>query len=492
MFAAPPVRKPDKPMLQLLMPSPWPLAILALGISVAASIHILLTKRDVRAASGWFVIVWLLPLLGAALYLMLGINRIRRKALRLRKRRRPQRDKGARRAAEKREKPALSPSLYGLFKTVSALTDTPLLPGNRFEILENGDATYEAMLAAIAEAKRTVALASYIFCRDEVGERFVEALKAAQDRGVEVRVLVDGVGVYYSFPTILGSLGEAGVQAAAFLPTWVPGRWLHMNLRNHRKILVVDGVLGFTGGVNIQACNLAETDPRRRVLDVHFRITGPVVAQVAEAFIEDWAFASGELLSPETWLPHPEPQRDGGWARGIAHGPDSEEGPLSQIILAAVNQADQTVRVVSPYFLPDEPLMSALCLAAKRGVEVTIVTPRRPGLNPVEWAAESQFDRLLAAGCRLFASGPVFDHAKLMTIDGAWSLIGSSNWDPRSLRLNFEFNVEVYDPDFAAAVDAVIARRAAQARALSQAALKAHGRARLLRNRLIWLFQPYL
>lgn len=479
-------------MLQLYLPSPWPLAILAVAVSLWASVHILLTKRDVRAASGWFVIAWLLPLIGPALYLMLGINRIRRKALRLRKRRRPQRDRTRRRLETEPQKPALSPSISGLYRTVSAITDTPLVPGNRFEILENGDATYEAMLVEIGRAERTVALGSYIFCRDEVGERFVAALKAAQGRGVEVRVLVDGVGVYYSFPTIFRSLAAAEIQSAAFLPTWVPGRWLQMNLRNHRKILVVDGQIGFTGGVNIQACNLAKTPPRTRVVDVHFRITGPVVAQIGEAFIEDWAFATGEVLPPDTWLPTPELQEDGGWARGITHGPDSEEGPLSQIVMAAINQADRTVRIVSPYFLPDEALMNALCLAAKRGVEVSIVTPRRPGLNPVEWAAESQFDRLLAAGCKLYGSGPVFDHAKLMTIDGAWSLIGSINWDPRSLRLNFEFNVEIYDEGLAARIDQVITERQRRAKTLSAAMVNGKSRLRLLRNRLLWLFQPYL
>jgi cardiolipin synthase len=387
--------------------------------------------------------------------------------------------------------PSLSSSLSCLVKTGSAVTEMPLVGGNRLEPLANGDETYQAMLAAIDGAERTVALASYIFCRDDIGAAFVEALKRAQARGVAVRVLVDGVGIYYSYPTILTSLAAADIPAAAFLPTWVPGRWLQVNLRNHRKILVVDGTQGFTGGVNIQGCNLAEAGPRHRVVDMHFRIQGPVVAQISETFIEDWAFATGEILPAEEWLLTP-PASGQAWARGIVQGPDVAEGPLAPIILTAVNQAQKSIRIVSPYFLPEPPLINALRLAAKRGVSVSIVTPQRPGFNPVEWAAQAQFDLLLEAGCRLYGSGPVFDHAKLATIDGAWSLIGSSNWDPRSFRLNFEFNVEVYDEEFAARIESIIDTRATQATPITMADLRARGRWRLLRNRFLWLFQPYL
>lgn len=498
-------------MLQFTQTSPWPLAILALAVSLWASVHVLHTKRNVRAASGWFVIVWLLPIIGPALYLMLGINRIQRKALRLRRRRSRRTGGDVVRVRGDRTAPPLPANLRGLARVSSALVDNPLSGENRFEITENGDATYAAMLTAIDRAERTIGLTSYIFCRDDVGRAFVEALKRAQDRGVEVRIIVDGVGVYYSYPTIFREFAAAGLKAAAFLPTWLPGRWLHMNLRNHRKILVIDGKIGFTGGTNIQHVNLERTPARQRILDVHFRITGPVVAQIGEAFLNDWAFVTGEVLDPERWLGVSPEAGGGAWARGISHGPDSSDGPLAPIILAAVNQAQERIRIVSPYFLPDEPLLTGLILAAKRGVAVEIVTPVLGGLRPVEWAATTQFDLLLAAGCRLYAAPFPFDHAKLMTIDGGWSLIGSSNWDPRSLRLNFEFNIEVYDQDFAARIDSLIEarRNRAHAMTLQNGAVAVRpprstgrppnafskllgGRLVLLRNRLLWLFQPYL
>jgi cardiolipin synthase len=478
-------------MFPLFLPTPWPLIVLAAAASLWASGHALLTKRNVRAASGWCVIIWLLPFLGAGLYLIFGINRIRRKALRLRRRRRQVRVMRSR--PDMPQAPPIEGSLLGLFRVATDITGHAVAPGNRFAATQDGDETYSGMLAAIQGAKETIGLTSYIFCNDEIGRVFVDALADAKARGVEVRVLVDGVGMYYSYPTILSPLAAAGIPAASFLPAWVPGRWVQMNLRNHRKILVVDGRIGFCGGTNIHDPNLTRTPDATRIRDMHFRIEGPVAAQITEAFVEDWAFATGEVLDGPGWFPTRIDIAGEAWARGISHGPDAEPGPLQPIILTAINQAQRCVRIVNPYFLPDETLIAALVLAAKRGVVVEIVTPQIKGWwRPLDWAAMAQLDLLIAGGCAVYASGLPFDHAKLMTIDGCWSLVGSSNLDPRSLRLNFEFNLEVYDSAVAAEIDGAIDARRDKARLLSLEEVEAVPTWARLRNRFVWLFQPYL
>jgi len=432
----------------------WPYAVAAgtFVLSAWASAHALLRKRDPRAATLWVGLIWTLPLVGAACYALLGVNRIKRQALLLR---------GALPHFHARQQvEAIAPTelearlpgpvrhLADLARVESRVLTRPLLPGNRLDPLINGGAAYPAMLDAIAGARESVALATYIFDRDEAGLAFAAALGAAVRRGVAVRVLIDATGVRYSWPTILGALEREGVNHARFLRTFPLRRLLEMNLRNHRKLLVVDGRVGYTGGMNLRVGHWLDKAPRHPVRDLQFRVTGPVVAHLQEVFADDWQFTTGEALRGVTWFPPLEPGGDM-IARGIADGPDEDFEKLRWTMLAALTAARHSVRIATPYFLPDPTLIAALNLAALRGVRVEILLPARSNLPIVHWASAAQWWQMLDRGCRIWLGPPPFDHTKLFVVDEAWALVGSTNWDPRSLRLNFEFNVEAYNPELA-------------------------------------------
>ncbi len=475
----------------------WPYVVagLSVGLSLLASGHAILYKRDPRSAMLWTGLAWLLPLVGGVLYFMLGVNRIRRRALRLRpdpaRPPRSQAPEGCPAEALAEHLPPPRRHLTTLAALVDRVVSRPLVPGNRLEPLVNGDAAYPAMLEAMAAARHSIALSTYIFDRDEAGLAFARALGTAVKRGVAVRVLIDATGLRYSWPSILGDLRRAGVPCARFLPAFPFGRLLTINLRNHRKLLVVDGRVGFTGGLNIRIGHCVNRAPRHPVRDLHFRVEGPVVAQLQEAFVEDWRFTTGEALEGEAWFP---PLRCAGpvFARGIPDGPDEDFEVLRWTLLGALAVARESVRVMTPYFLPDAALISALNLAALRGVAVDLLLPGQNNLPFVHWASQAHWWQVLERGCRLWLSPPPFDHSKLFVVDDCWALIGSTNWDPRSLRLNFEYNVECYDPTLAGQLAAWFDARRRAARPVSLAEVDARPLPIRLRDGLARLLTPYL
>lgn len=479
------------------MSAVWPtlVAICAILVAGSASAHVILHKRDVRAAIGWVGLIWLVPFAGAGLYGLLGINRIQRRAAELRLHRSPAGTPIAlpRSAARSAPAPALAAADHHL-AAIARLIDTtagyPLTFGNAIEPL-TGTAAYDAMIEAIAGAEKTVAMSTYIFDNDRAGRLFADALEAAVRRGILVRVLIDGVGARYSFPAMTGNLRARNIPVAEFLPTFVPVHMAYANLRNHRKILVVDGRIGFTGGMNVRRSHLLASDRRNGTADTHFRIGGPVVDQLMSTFADDWAFCTSERLPGPDWFPQLEPAGRIA-ARGVAAGPDEDFERIRFAILAALSQAQRRIRIVSPYFVPEPILMTSLALAAMRGVEVDICIPRRNNLRLVQWASRAKIGQLLAAGCRVWQTPPPFDHSKLMTVDGTWSLIGSANWDQRSLRLNFEFNVECYDKGFAARLDALIDDKKAASRPLLLEQIEKRSLAVKLRDGAAWLLSPYL
>jgi cardiolipin synthase len=211
---------------------------------------------------------------------------------------------------------------------------------------------------------------------------------------------------------------------------------------------VTDGHVGFTGGMNIRVGHCVQRRPRNPVQDIHFRVRGPVVTQLQEVFADDWLFTTGETLRGDTWFPRPEPAGQM-LARGVPDGPDEDFEKLRWTLLGALSIARYSVRIITPYFLPDPAVVSALNLAAMRGVQVDIILPVRSNLPFVGWASRAMWWQVLSHGCRIWLTPPPFDHSKLMVVDDCWVLLGSANWDPRSLRLNFEFNLECYDLELA-------------------------------------------
>lgn len=471
--------------------------IILLGMALAAALmtagHALLYKRDPRSALGWIVVCLFVPVGGPLFYWLMGINRIHRRAQAWLESGR--RLAGWHELSPHPDEPVLDdlPESAAHLAELRALADqlvlTPLVGGNRLEPLHHGDAAYPAMLAAIAAAESSVHLSTYIFDTDDCGRAFVTALCAAADRGVAVRVIVDGLGEKYARPTVRQLFTGSRVQIERFLPL---RHGAYINLRSHRKILVVDGRIGFTGGMNIGGRHLvAQPTVRHPVQDCHFQIEGPIVNYLQQAFLDDWYFATGELVRQEELFPQLPPY-GASLARAISDGPDKEYRKLHWIILGALASAHRRVCIMTPYFIPDRALISAMATTAMRGIDVTLVLPAENNLPFVDWASRAYLWEILKHGVRVLYQPPPFAHTKLFLVDDCWSLIGSANLDPRSLRLNFEFNVEVYDEQLAGQMgkhfDAVVSR----SEEVTLADMDSRPLSERLRDSIAKLFSPYL
>ena len=461
--------------------------VVGLLLAACVTVHALLNKREVASAVGWIGLAWFAPIIGSVSYFVLGVNRVQRRARGLR----PFGDRPIDRFGGHAAWPSPDDDdhLDPLDRGVARITGRPILPGNALEIYENGDEAYPPMLAAIAAAQRSVGMSSYIFHNDEWGGRFIDALAEAQGRGVAVRVLIDGIGGGWLLAGAYHQLRRQGVPAARFLHSLLPWRMPFLNLRSHKKILVVDGTVGFTGGMNIASQNVMATHSHEPVQDTHFRVTGPVVAQLTEAFVQDWAFATDENLKRDAWFPDLA-GHGGAPARVINSGPDENLEKIEFAVLQAVACARTRIAIMTPYFLPDERLVTALSLAAMRGVAVDVTVPQRSDRVVVDWANHANIGPLLKDGVRIWRSPPPFRHSKAMVVDGEWCLIGSCNWDIRSFRLNFELCMEVYSRELAASLMAVMQRN--RGPALTQAELDARSLPARLRDAGVRLMLPYL
>lgn len=464
------------------------LAIIHFCIAAIIAGHVLLNKSDVRSAIGWIGLVWLSPFFGAAIYWAFGINRVARRASRM------DRDFGTPTGLAKTARvddSKLDQSRRVLCRVGTELTALPLTGGNRIEILHGGTEAYPEMLAAIAAAGSSIALTTYIFRPDRIGEAFIDALAAARSRGVEVRVLIDGIGSGYFRSPVVGALQKADVAVGRFMHDRRPWKMSFLNLRNHKKLLIVDGQKGFTGGLNLGIENTWTGRERPVVEDTHFVVTGPVVAQMMKSFAEDWHFITLETLDGAIWWPTID--ADGPVvARGINSGPDEDVGTIEAILATAVEQARHRVRIVTPYFLPDGKLQAAIDLAILRGVKIELLLPRRSDHVGMEQAMRAHLAFFPLDRLYCFTTPAPFDHSKLVSVDGQWCALGSANWDVRSLRLNFEFMLECYEGNIIADIDALIDEKIETSRRLTSAELNDRPLTVKLRDAGARLFLPYL
>jgi cardiolipin synthase len=460
--------------------------------SLAGVTHVLLNKRDPRGATGWIVVCLAFPFIGVAAYWVLGNNRIQTRAKKLQLSGQEQltlpgaeaQDEGRQEGKE----PSVLPEYRNLADLSWAVSKQALVNDNQVTALFNGERAYPRMIEAIEGASASVYLATYIFETSEIGEEFIQALSRAVERGVNVRVLVDGVGEKYSFPWVTSRLRKLGVPVAKYLPPRLLPPSLRINLRNHRKILAVDGEVAFTGGMNIRAKQVAR-EGRRRIFDIHFELRGKVVAQLEQVFINDWKFATREDIAPS---PVTTAIQSATLSRVIADGPDEDMDKLTWILVGAISLARHSIKIMTPYFLPSAELSIALKTAALRGVDVSIILPENNNLVFMKWASNHVVGALVETGINIyFVEGP-FVHSKLFMVDDYYVQIGSSNLDPRSLRLNFEVAVEVYDTLFASGLSEHFADNVARSRCLTLEAVRKRGVGGRLRDAFFWLFSPYL
>ena len=475
----------------------WPhvAVVLTLFVSIVTSGYVILFKRDSRSAVIWVAFIWLAPIIGSISYLAFGVNRVRLRARAMRGRSAWYQPVPPTITCAPDHSGAVLPKELASLKPLADFTgkvvDKPLVSGNHFEILVNGDEAYPAMLEAIRSARKTISFCTYIFDSDPAGQKFADALGRAVARGVQVRVLIDDAGARYSWPSIVKHLRELDVPTVRFMPTLAPWRLMTMNLRTHRKIMVVDGTVGFTGGMNIRQGHVLREPAKRHVQDLHFKVQGPVVRQLQEAFADDWFFATQKHLEGEEWFPELKPAGSV-FARALIAGPDKNFEKLRWTIQGALACAKERVQIVTPYFIPDQSLISALNTTAMRGVCVDIIMPSKNNLPYVDWASRAMWWQVLERGCRIWLTPPPFDHSKLLLVDGNWAMIGSANWDPRSLRLNFELNLECYGNEFAAEVGAIIQRKMKQSWPITLADMDHRPLSIRLRDGLARLLSPYL
>jgi cardiolipin synthase len=461
---------------------------------VATAGHALLHKRDPRAAWGWIAVCLIFPLVGPLLYFLFGINRVKTRAKKLQWRPSSAEEKTLKQPGEKGDAsvaPSHMPLAFAEAARISdAVTMRPLVGGNQIYLLHNGEEAYPMMLEAIENACQSVFLTTYIFETNHTGLRFIDALARATARGVMVRVLIDGIGEWYSIPRATTLLKKRNVPVARFLPPKLIPPAVHINLRNHRKILVADGHIGFVGGMNIGDRHLAEIDANpSRVIDLHFCLKGPIVTQIEHVFLEDWQFSARENIEPAA-------SRAAGngeaICRAIVDGPNEDLDKLAMILLGAVSVARKRILIMTPYFLPSRELTAALKTAVLRGVEVTVILPSKNNLPFVHWATNNMLWELLERGVAVYCQPPPFVHTKLFVVDDYYAQIGSANMDPRSLRLNFELGVEIYDTASVQNLAAHIHECLKRSRKIEQKDLASRPFLIRARDAFAWLFSPYL
>ena len=394
----------------------------------------------------WIALIWFAPIFGVLFYLVFGINRIDRRSKSIHK---PARIPIEGSLQIQNDCHASDPwrELENLGDRISEFQRTG---HNSVETLIGLEKAQLTMIDAIDQARTQVWLATYIFRKDKIGMMMAAALCRAQERGVDVKVLIDGVGGGV-FSSMYHELRKRKIVARRFLHSIWPWKMTYLNLRNHRKLLIVDGFEVFTGSLNI---GWAEN------LETHFRLRGPIATQCAISFTNDWVTSGGEDIKiGENNISGNGPGKV--QCRNLPSGPIYRMERLRWMLIGAIGTASKSIKIVSPYFIPDRGLISALILAALRGVSVEIVLPQKSNYRFADWGSRFQIRDLLAVGCKIYHTAEYFDHSKLFTIDDKWALIGSSNWDARSIRLNFELDVECVNKQFVEELNSVIDARIA-------------------------------
>jgi len=337
-------------------------------------------------------------------------------------------------------------------QTMHALTGAAMSPGNRVEVLKNGVQIFPAMLAAIRNARKTINLEFYIYWDGEIARSFAEALVERARAGVAVKVILDAVGSATMSGRLIDFLRRNGID----LEWYHPLRWYtlsRLNHRTHRKLLVVDGTVGFSGGVGIADEWLGDADAHNHWRDTVVRVEGPVVTQMQFAFMDNWVKSRGELLTGLDYFPAVEP-RGTQLTQVIKSSPSEGSSTVKLLYIVSIVSAKKSIWISNAYFVPDRDTIRALEGAVRRGVDVRVLVPGdHNDMTVVREASRLHYELLLRRGIRIFEYQPTMMHAKTMVVDGIWTTIGSSNFDDRSFRLNDEVNVNIYDEGVASQME---------------------------------------
>jgi cardiolipin synthase A/B len=407
---------------------------------------VLLTKRPHPVSSvAWIMIIFALPYVGGMLFVVFGINRVERRA-----RRKQQYNRTIARHLPPFSQyeiipgEGLSRQQQRLMRLTRRVAGTRPMYGNRIELLADTNRTLGLIEQAILSARETLHLEYYIWQPDRTGTRLRDLLIRKAQEGVAVRFLYDGFGSAWLTRRFLRPMYEAGIEVATFLPgETFRERW-SINLRSHRKIVIVDGRVGFTGGMNIGDEYHGRAPATGYWRDTHLKMQGPAVLQLQQVFVEDWYYATGRELTDAKLFPKPD-ESGRVLAQVLAGGPDGDEAVFQSVMFAAINEAQEEILLATSFFVPPVALVAALESAAYRGVRVRLLLSERGTFLWTLLAGRSYYDSLLRAGVEIYEYHGGLLHSKTLTIDGSWSLVGSPNFDMRSLVLNFEAAVAIYD-----------------------------------------------
>ena len=466
------------------------IVIFHISLSLVTSIHVLLFKENERTSLAWIGLVILSPVIGSLFYWLFGINRIKRLA----QKKHPNTLKKSFNQQVKQTKFTDIPeNWHSIIISGQSIHSVNYVANNSIEPLINGDMAYPAMIKSIESAKHHIVLSSYIFDYDSIGRQFIQALTVAHKRGVIVNILLDGIGIGYGWHKSDRALKKQGIKATRFLPAISLTGIRFINLRNHRKILCVDGEEAYIGGMNVSQDNLVKS-AENPIDDVHFKVTGPVIDQISQVFIEDWFFATQEILQFPQYRAIPEKNNADNpvVARVIQDGPDEHHNRIRWTLINALVCAQKSVKIITPYFVPDHTLMTSLHAAALRGVLIEIIIPEHTDIWFLDWVMEANFLRIMEHGIKIYKNKSPFDHSKIVIIDDIWSFIGSSNWDARSLELNFEINIECFDTALNSKLSDIFTLKKENSRPVDKTKISNLPTYRKIRNNFFRLFSSYL
>ncbi|MDR2154357.1 MAG: cardiolipin synthase [Burkholderiaceae bacterium] len=418
--------------------------------SVVLTVWIIMQRRSPVSTLAWIVVLNLMPVIGLLVYAAFGPQRVRRQRLRRWHRRAAAMSRQEREAmrAEHAQAPLWASQHAKLIERACGL---PVSSARQVDILSGGGVTLAALLDEIGHAKRHIHLEYYIFEPDQTGVRLLRALCDKALTGIKVRLLVDAIGsarlLRRGHRPLLDELRAAGAELAVFHPARLDRLRPLVNLRTHRKIAVVDGRTGFVGGINITDDENEQIHPEHAYRDTHLLIRGGAVRWLQYLFLQDWRYAEGSPPAPgEDLLPHEPPGNLP--VQVVASGPDADTEALHRALIDALNLARERIWLATPYFVPTEPALMALTNAALRGVQVKLIVPERSDSRIVTAAARSYYQELQDAGVRVFEYRGRMFHAKTLLVDDYYGMVGSANFDNRSLRLNFEVAAVVLGREF--------------------------------------------
>lgn len=413
--------------------------------SITSVIIILFGARPTRSLS-WLLIIFIFPFLGIVLYVLFGINRRKFKFYELKETtKRKLYDQLNTESYKNTEKVTFdSTNKQRLATLIEKTTHFPVRKGNAIQLLENSKNAYTVIFEHLEKAEKYIHLQYYIFEKGEVLDRLCEILTSKLNEGVEVKLIYDAFGSYYAKSTHLKHLKNNGAKVYPVMPLKYGSFLFTMNYRNHRKAIIIDGVVGFAGGMNISDKYIKAEDDLGIWKDMHLKLNGPIVNSLHRVFIKDYYFASSEkLLVSETHLPK-QSKKGTVNVQLVAGGPDSKHLSILQQYLMLINVAQKNIYITNPYFIPNQALLEATKMAALSGVDVRILVPKKTDSSIATHSMFSYFEELLEAGVTIYLEN-TFSHSKVIIVDSEVASVGSGNFDHRSFEHNFETNILIYD-----------------------------------------------